>query len=62
MILFYSFVILTELLEMGLDEWLEQNASEGKVYFCYDSANINCVADGVSLAEIGHAKDDSNKP
>lgn len=45
-----------------LDEWSEQNAGEGRAYLCYDSTNINCVADGVSLAEMGHAKDDPGKP
>lgn len=32
------------------------------MYLCYDSTYINCVADGVSLAETGHEKDDPNKP
>lgn len=45
-----------------LDEWSEQNAGEGRAYLCYDSTNINCIADGVSLAEMGHAKDDPSKP
>ena len=45
-----------------LDEWSEQNTGEGRAYLCYDSTNVNCVADGVSLAEMGHAKDDPTKP
>ena len=45
-----------------LDEWSEQNAGEGRAYLCYDSTNINCVAGGVTLAEMGHAKDDPSKP
>ena len=45
-----------------LDEWAEQNAGEGRAYLCYDSTNVNCVADGVSLAEMGYAKDDPSKP
>lgn len=45
-----------------LDEWSVQNAGRGRAYLCYDSTNINCVADGVSLAEMGHAKDDPGKP
>lgn len=45
-----------------LDEWSGHNAGKGKAYLCYDSTNINCVADGVSLAEMGHAKDDPSKP
>ena len=45
-----------------LDEWAEQNKGEGRAYLCYDSTNINCTADGVSLAEMGHAKDDPGKP
>ena len=49
-------------IQQFLDEWSEQNAGNGKAYVCYDSTNINCAADGVSLAEMGHAKDDPNKP
>lgn len=45
-----------------LDEWSGQNAGNGRAYVCYDSTNINCVADGVGLAEMGHAKDDPDKP
>ena len=45
-----------------LDEWSEQNAGKGRAYLCYDSTNINCAAEGVSLAEMGHAKDDPRKP
>lgn len=45
-----------------LDEWSVQNAGGGRAYLCYDSTNINCVADGVSLAEMGHAKDNPGKP
>ncbi len=45
-----------------LDEWAERNAGAGRAYLCYDSTNINCVADGVGLAEMGHAKDDPGKP
>ena len=49
-------------IQQFLDEWSEQNAGEGRAYLCYDSTNINCVADGVTLAEMGHAKDDPSKP
>ena len=45
-----------------LDEWSEQNAGDGRAFICYDSTNITCVADGVTLAEMGHAKDDPSKP
>lgn len=45
-----------------LDEWAESNAGNGRAYLCYDSTNINCVANGVTLAEMGHAKDDPSKP
>lgn len=48
--------------EHFLDEWAEKNAGVGRAFICYDSTNINCVADGVSLAEMGHAKDDPSKP
>ena len=34
------------------------NGSSGKVYLCYDSTNVNSQAEGVSLVEKGHAKDD----
>lgn len=49
-------------IQQFLDEWSEQNAGKGRTYVCYDSTNINCVADGVGLAEMGHAKDDPGKP
>ena len=45
-----------------LDGWRERNDDNCSVYICYDSTNVNCVASGVTLAEMGHAKDDPTKP
>jgi hypothetical protein len=45
-----------------LDKWADNNRGSGKAYLCYDSTNINCVAEGVDLAQMGHAKDDARKP
>lgn len=43
-------------------EWADCNRGSGKAYLCYDSTNINCVSEGVELAQMGHAKDDATKP
>ncbi len=36
--------------------------TEGVVYLCYDSTNVNCQATGVSIVQKGHAKDDPTLP
>ena len=38
--------------------WTLRNISDGHVYFCYDSTNVNSQAEGITLVEKGHAKDD----
>ena len=45
-----------------LNEWNEQRDHREKVYISYDSTNKNCQAGDIDFAEIGHAKDDKNKP
>ena len=45
-----------------LDAWSTKHRGSGKAYLCYDSTNINSVAEGVELAQMGHAKDDPTKP
>lgn len=39
-------------------KWASHHLGNGNVYFCYDSTNTNCQADGVYLVQKGHAKDD----
>ena len=39
-------------------KWASRHLGSGKVYFCYDSTNTNCQAEGVFLVQKGHAKDD----
>lgn len=38
--------------------WARKVITDGKVFFCYDSTNVNSQAEGVFLVEKGHAKDD----
>lgn len=45
-----------------LEAWSQKHQESGKAYLCYDSSNINSVAKGVDLAQMGHAKDDPTKP
>lgn len=47
--------------DVVLDNWVENFINNSKMYICYDSTNINCKAEGVTLAEFGHAKDDKTK-
>lgn len=42
--------------------WNEGRDKEGIVYINYDSTNMGCEAEGVELAEYGHAKDDPTLP
>lgn len=41
---------------------LNLSGTEGVVYLCYDSTNVNCQATGVSIVQKGHAKDDPSLP
>lgn len=45
-----------------LNKWNEKRDHREKIYISYDSTNKNCQAGDVEFAEIGHAKDDKNKP
>ena len=38
--------------------WAKKVIGDGKLYFCYDSTNVNSQAEGSFLVEKGHAKDD----
>ena len=45
-----------------LNKWNENRDHREKIYISYDSTNKNCQAGDVDFVEIGHAKDDHNKP
>lgn len=45
-----------------LNKWNEKRDHREKIYISYDSTNKNCQAGDVDFVEIGHAKDDQNKP
>ena len=45
-----------------LNNWNENRDHREKIYISYDSTNKNCQAGDVDFVEIGHAKDDQNKP
>lgn len=45
-----------------LNKWNENRDHREKIYISYDSTNKNCQAGDVYFVEIGHAKDDHNKP
>lgn len=45
-----------------LNEWNKQRDHREKIYISYDSTNKNCQAGDIDFAEMGHAKDDKNKP
>ena len=38
--------------------WARKAIDDGKLFFCYDSTNVNSQAEGVFLVQKGHAKDD----
>ena len=40
--------------------WAKRAIDDGKLYFCYDSTNINSQSEGVFLVQKGHAKDDNS--
>ncbi len=44
------------------DCWFIRNIADGRLYLCYDSTNVNSQARGVSIVEMGHAKDDETLP
>ena len=46
-------------IQLFKDKWLETVLKKNdKVFLCYDSTNVNSQAEGVSIVEKGHAKDD----
>lgn len=45
-----------------LNKWNDKRDHREKIYISYDSTNKNCQAGDVDFVEIGHAKDDQNKP
>jgi len=45
-----------------LNQWNASRDHREKIYISYDSTNKNCQAGEVDFVEIGHAKDDPNKP
>lgn len=46
-------------IQLFKDNWLKRILRVGdKVFLCYDSTNVNSQAEGVSIVEKGHAKDD----
>ena len=45
-----------------VNEWNRTRDHREKIYISYDSANKVCQAGDINLAEIGHSKDDSDKP
>jgi len=47
--------------DVVIDNWVSNFVTNSKMYVCYDSTNINCKAEGVTLAEYGYAKDDNTK-
>ena len=38
--------------------WARKAIDDGRLFFCYDSTNVNSQAEGVFLVQKGHAKDD----
>jgi transposase len=45
-----------------LNKWNENRDHREKVYISYDSTNKNCQAGDVEFVEVGHAKENQNKP
>ncbi len=45
-----------------LNWWNKSRDHREKIYISYDSTNKNCQAGDVDFVEMGHAKDDKNKP
>ena len=40
------------------NKWALSSLDDGRLYFCYDSTNVNSQARGIFLVQKGHAKDD----
>lgn len=52
----------TEGIDLFLKAWNQMYANTEAVYISYDSTNINTTAEGIEMAEYGHAKDDNDIP
>lgn len=52
----------TEGIELFLRAWNQIHKNKESVYISYDSTNINTTAEGIELAEYGHAKEDNDIP
>ena len=52
----------TEGIELFLRAWNQLHKNTEAVYISYDSTNINTTAEGIELAEYGHAKEDNDIP
>lgn len=48
--------------ERFVSKWNELQPEHSGIYLSYDSTNMNTKAEGVEMAEFGHAKDDSSIP
>lgn len=48
--------------ESFVTKWNEIQTEHSNIYISYDSTNMNTKAEGVEMAEFGHAKDDSSVP
>lgn len=49
-------------IENFLTGWNEQQPQHNGIYISYDSTNMNTRAEGVEMAEYGHAKDENEIP
>ena len=52
----------TEGIELFLRAWNQLHKNREAVYISYDSTNINTTAEGIEMAEYGHAKEDNDIP
>ena len=48
--------------ELFVSKWNEIQPEHSGIYISYDSTNMNTKAEGVEMAEYGHAKEDSSIP
>lgn len=52
-----------EEVDLFIDAWCTINSGkENKIYINYDSTNMNCASEGISLLEYGHSKKQSDNP
>ena len=48
--------------ELFISRWNEIQPEHSRIYISYDSTNMNTKAEGVDMAEFGHAKEDGSVP